>query len=321
MPSSLQASSTGESFLQLRGLVVRRGSREVLHGLDLDVRRGEILGLLGPNGCGKSTLFHTLTGLLRPRRGTITLSGCALHQKESAFLASTGVVFQNPALDLRFSARENLVMAARLYGVKAAEARCRAEKLLKHVGLSKRADDRVATFSGGMRRRVEIARALIHEPNFLILDEPTTGLDEAAFRQVWSDLMTLRRECGLTVLFTTHRADEAEQCDRVAILDKGRIVTCDTPDALRATVRGDLLWLEGDDLGAMSRQLDERLGLESKIMGERLAIRLDEAHRWVPRIAEALADFELRSLEMRRTGLAEVFLERTGHRLDEGDTE
>ncbi|MDH3627930.1 MAG: ABC transporter ATP-binding protein [Acidobacteriota bacterium] len=308
--------SHGVIALSVCDLHVRRGKRQVIAGLSLEIRRGEVLALLGPNGCGKTTLFHVLTGLLRPDSGAVTLAGNDLRAHESTFLASTGVVFQDPALDNRFTAKENLLMAASLYGIRGGSARKRVDGLLRDVGLSDRADDIVSTFSGGMRRRVEIARALIHEPQFLLLDEPTTGLDEGAFRRVWSDLLALRQKRDVTILYTTHRGDEAEQSDRVAIMDKGSIIACDSPDNLRASVRGDLLWLEADDPESVGHQLSDGLKLESRIVGNRLALRLDEAHRWIPRITETLEAGCLRSVEMRRTGLAEVFLDRTGQRLD-----
>jgi len=288
----------------------------VLQGLDLDLAAGEVLGILGPNGAGKSTLFHVLCGLLPASAGTVWLDDREITPGSVEFRASTGVVFQSPALDPRLSAKQNLHLAASLHAVARAVGRQRAADWLQRVELSARADEPVSQLSGGMRRRVEIVRALLHEPRLLILDEPTSGLDEAAFRRVWRDLLDLRDQRGLSLLLTTHRAEEAERCDRIAILDRGRFVACDTPDRLRAAVRGDLLVLEARDPAGTASVLHQRLGLESRVVDGRLTCRIERAHELVPRVVENLPEGELQSISVRRTGLAEVFLELTGHELD-----
>jgi len=301
--------------LSIRDLVVRRGGRTVLHGVNLDVGRGEAFGLLGPNGAGKTTLFHVLTGLLAPSSGSLVLDGRPATTSARAFRARTGVVFQQPALDSQLTARENLRLAARLYGVPAADARRRIDALLERARLADRADEPVRRYSGGMRRRVELARALVHRPSLLILDEPTTGLDEGAYRGFWADLEALRRESGLTLLLTTHRADEAEHCDRLAILDQGRVVACDAPDRLRERVRGDLLILEALDARSVAALIAERFGLEARVLDDRVTVRRERAHELIPRLVEALPDGALRAISLRSTGLGEVFLELTGHAL------
>jgi len=306
----------GPARLSARGLSVQRAGRSVLRDLDLDLAAGEVLAILGPNGAGKTTLFHVLCGLLPPSSGTVRLEGREIEPGSVDFRASTGVVFQSPALDPRLSAKQNLLLAAALHAVARADARRRTAGWLERVELSARADDPVSQLSGGMRRRVEIVRALLHEPRLLILDEPTTGLDEAALRRVWRDLFDLRDRHGLSLLLTTHRAEEAERCDRIAILDRGRFVACDSPDRLRAAVRGDLLVLEARDPAMAASVLRERLGLETRLADGRLTCRLERAHELVPRVVESLPDGELQSIGVRRTGLAEVFLELTGHELE-----
>ena len=299
-------------LLQIENLRARRGDRHVLSGVTLAVRRGEIFGILGPNGAGKSTLFGILTGLLEADSGTIRLDGRPLRASGQEFRERVGVVFQEPALDARLTLRENLALAAALYGVPRADARRRVESLAIGAGLADRLDEPVATLSGGMRRRAEIARALVHEPEILLLDEPTTGLDEGAFRKTWDQLAELRQARGLSLLLTTHRPDEAERADRLAILDAGRIVACDTPTGLRALVRGDVIVLEADDPHAVAEALRGKLGLAAKILDGRVLLEEEGGHAWIPRIVEALGEGALRSVSLRRPGLGDAFLELTG---------
>ena len=307
--------------LSLRGICVRRGGREVLRGLDLDVGEAEIVGLLGANGAGKTTAFHVLTGLLPADAGEVVLDGEAMPPGDRRVRAAMGVVFQDPALDPRLSARRNLELSADLFGVPAAQARARIDGLLLEAGLADRAGEAVKTFSGGMRRRVEIARALVHEPAILVLDEPSTGLDEAAFRRTWETFERLRSERGMTLLLTTHRADEAERCDRIAILDGGRRVAFGTPDELRRRVRGDLVVLDCAQPAEVAEILQRDLLLSARVLDGRVVLEHDRAHTWIPRIVEALPDGTLSAVQLRRTGMGEVYLELTGHELDRDSAE
>lgn len=311
----VSAPSHGPARLRVEGLHVERGGRAVLRGVDLELRHGEVLGLLGPNGAGKTTLFKLLCGLVPASGGRLLADGREVSPADRAFRAGCGVVFQEPALDPRLGARTNLILAAALYGVGRREAARRAVPWLERIGLAERADEPVAKLSGGMRRRVEIVRALIHAPQLLLLDEPTSGLDEAAFRRVWADLLELRERHGLSLLVTTHRPEEAEHCDRLAILDRGAIVACDTPESLRARVAGDLVEIEADDPAAVVETLRVQLGLEARVVEGRAVLQRESAHQWVPRIVEALPGGSLRSIAVRRTGLGEVFLALTGHTL------
>ena len=310
-------SETAPPRLELRGLTVELGGRPVLRGIDLELHAGEILGLLGPNGAGKTTVFRILTGLLEPSGGTLLLDGRAVRPGARSFRARCGIVFQDPALDPRLSARKNLELSARLYGYGRREAAGRIERALERIRLADRADEPVAQFSGGMRRRVELARALIHQPSILVLDEPTTGLDEGAFRSFWKTLLELRKSRGLTLLLTTHRADEAECCDRIAFVDGGRVVACDAPDELRARVRGDLVVLDAEDPKAAGEILATRLDVRTTQIDGKLLIRRERAHELIPRIVESLPEGALHSVSLRRTGLGEVFLELTGHELED----
>jgi len=310
-----------EVRLAVSDLAVRRGGRDVLRGVSFAVRRGESFGRLGPNGAGKTTAFHVLTGLLPADAGTIVLDGRSVAPGDRALRREIGVVFQQPALDPRLGARANLRLAARLYRVPAAVARERIDASLSEAGLADRAADPVGTFSGGMRRRVEIARALLHEPSILVLDEPTTGLDERAYRATWETLDRLRRERGLSLVVTTHRPDEAERCDRLAVLHDGIVAACGTPDELRARVRGDLVVIEIDDPEGSARTLSERLGEPARALDGKVVLELDGAHARVPRIVEALPEGAVRSISVRRAGLGEVFLELTGRELADAPAE
>ena len=305
--------------LRVRGLRHRFGTLSVLDGLDLEVAPGEIFGLLGPNGSGKSTTLRVLTGMLIPDAGTIELDGERVAPGGRPLRQRMGVVFQSGSLDARLSARENLALAAALYGIRGDDARGRVEELIEFTALRERANDLVGEFSGGMRRRLELARALLHEPSLLILDEPTTGLDERFFRQTWERIEALRAQRGLTVLLTTHRSEEAERCDRVAIVDGGRVIAEDVPEALRRRVSGDVLTLEADAPDALAAELSTRFAVDARVVDGKVVLERERGHELIPRLVESLPAGRLRSLSMHRPTLADVFVKLTGRSLaDEG---
>lgn len=317
-----RAQPGGARVLEIEGLRHAYGSQRVLDGLSLDVRRGEIFALLGPNGCGKSTTLKVLTGLLEPDAGTLRFEGQPVEPGGRALRNGIGVVFQSPSLDIRLSARENLTLSARLYGLSGPPAAERIASLLDFTELSARADEAVKNFSGGMRRRLELARALLHDPALIIMDEPTTGLDEASFRRTWQRIERLRIERGLTVLFTTHRAEEAQLCDRVAVVDGGRIIAEDTPERLRRQVSGDILTLEASEPEALAAELGERFELKVRVLDGKVVIERERGHELIPRIVEALPAGRIVSLSMHRPTLADVFVKLTGRSLGddvEGD--
>ncbi len=298
---------------------VSRGGRRVLQDLTFEVGSGEVFGLLGPNGAGKTTAFHVLTGLLEPEAGRVLLDGTEVRPRDPAFRAQVGCVFQGRAPVPRLTAGENLSLAARLYDVPRDVARGRIDELLERAELRDRADEPIARFSGGMRRRIELARALVHEPKILVLDEPTAGLDEGAFRRTWAHLLFLRRERGITLLLTTHRPEEAEYCDRLAIIDRGRIIACDAPDRLRARVSGDVIVLEAEEPQAVAALVSERFAIAARVLDGKVVLERPRGHELVPRLVEACPEGMLRSVSIRRPGLGEVFLELTGHELVERD--
>jgi ABC-2 type transport system ATP-binding protein len=303
--------------LALAGVAVRRGGRPVLRGVDLAVAPGEILGLLGPNGAGKSTLFAILAGLLRPDAGAFFLDGREVEPGARELRARAGIVFQEPGLDGKLSAEENLRLAAALQRVPRARARARVAALLEGAGLAARAREPVERLSGGLRRRLELARALVHDPELLVMDEPTVGLDAAAFRAFWDGVEALRRAEGTTVVLTTHRPDEAERCDRLAVLSRGAIVACEPPGTLRARVAGDQLVVEGDAPEELARRLAERLGLEARVQGAAVVVERGAGPALVPRVAEVFPPGRLRAISLRRPSLADAYLAVTGEALEE----
>jgi len=313
--------STGERLLEVSGLSHRFGDLRVLDKLEFAVRRGEIFGLLGPNGCGKSTTLRVLTGLLVPDAGDVTLLGQKVEPGGRALRQRMGVVFQSPSLDPRLSVRENLQLTAALRRLSKPDAERRVAQAIEHAQLGERAGSVVKDLSGGMRRRLELARALLHEPDLLLLDEPTSGLDEPSFRRTWQRILELRERSGLTVLLTTHRAEEAALCDRVAVLDQGRLVALDTPEALIARVAGDVLTLEVDDPEPIVARLAQEFGLSARTTGEgRVLIERERGHELIPRLVEAFPAGTIRSLSMHRPTLSDVFVKLTGRSLG-ADTE
>lgn len=313
------AASSAEVRLAVRGMCLSYAKRIVLDDVSFEVRPGEVFGILGPNGCGKSSLMRGLTGLHKPDRGTVWLDGAPVGSHARALRAQLGVVFQDPSLDPHLTALENLVLGAALFAVPAREAKQRALELLQFMDLQDRGGDRVKTLSGGMRRRLELARSLIHRPAILLLDEPTTGLDPAAFERTWQRLLALRRQQGLTMILSTHRADEAERCDRLLVLDRGHVVACDTPQALLKRVRGDVLVVECDEPADLADEARQHLGIMGHVSGESVVFEREDGHTWVPRLVEAFGPGRIRSVSLRRPSLADVFFHLTGtglHQLD-----
>jgi ABC-2 type transport system ATP-binding protein len=329
MASSLEtvratAPSVAEAFaaalpaapkLEVHGLYQRLGGRAVLDRLSFRVQPGAIFGLLGPNGSGKSTTLRVLTGMLVPEAGEIRLDGKQVAAGGRPLRQRMGVVFQAPSLDARLTARENLLLGAALYGIRGQLARERADELLAFTALRDRADHPVGQFSGGMKRRLELARALLHEPSLLVLDEPTTGLDERFFREVWDRIELLRASRGLTVLLTTHRAEEAERCDRVAVIDQGRVIAEDEPEALRRRVSGDVLTLSARDPERLCLELHARLALASSVVDGKVVLEHERGHELIPRLVEALPVGRIDALSMHRPTLSDVFVKLTGRSL------
>ena len=307
--------SSSDASLVVSDLHHAFGSRQVLNGLQFEVSSGEVFGLLGPNGSGKSTTLAILAGLQPLQRGSITINKRDLTPTDRRVRTELGVVFQSPSLALTLTPRDNLKMAAGLHGIPSAEAATLAEDGLQRVGLTDRGDDPVKQLSGGMRRKLDLARALIHRPSILLMDEPTSGLDEAAFRATWQTLDELRRDAGITIILSTHRSEEAERCDRLAVLAEGRALVTDTPSALRARLHGDLIVLDASSPAGLLDDVSDRFDVSGVLQNGHVLIQCEHGHELIPRLVEAFPDGRLRSVSLRQPTLADAFLEITGQSL------
>lgn len=308
----------GQKILEVSDLGFSYGERKALDGVSLALVPGTCFGLLGPNGGGKSTFFSILSTLLPVQTGSIILCGHNLGREPAAARAMIGVVFQQPSVDIKLTARENLIHQGHLYGLRGKPLADRVETRLREVGLEDRADEPVEGFSGGMRRRLEIIKALLHKPSLLILDEPSTGLDPGARADLRGLLDRLRREEGVTVLLTTHLMEEAMQCDEVALIDQGRIVARGRPDELCQQEGGEVLVLQGANPTELAVEVRERTGLECRQVGGEVRVEGENLGDLVPRLSVWLGD-RLDSIRLGRPTLEDVFLNRTGHRLQNGE--
>jgi ABC-2 type transport system ATP-binding protein len=294
-------------------LEYRYGTRLALAGVSFKVEQGEIFGILGPNGGGKTTLFRVLSTLTPAHGGRVTVLGRDLAGARNGVREHLGVVFQNPSVDPKLTVAENLRYHGMLFGLSGAALRARAGTALERLGLADRANDLVETLSGGLRRRVELAKGLLTEPRLVVLDEPSTGLDPGARIDLWRYLHGLRERDGTTVLLTTHFMDEAEQCDRLAILDRGRIVSVDTPDALRARIGGDIVTIRAVDPDALADKLSRRFGERPARLGETLRLERPDGHVFIRQLVEAFPD-DVVGVSLGKPTLEDVFVHETGHR-------
>jgi ABC-2 type transport system ATP-binding protein len=286
------------------------------------VGRGELFALLGPNGGGKTTLFKILSTLLPATSGEAQVFGQSLVQNPHAVRARLGVVFQHPSLDPKLTVAENLHHHGHLYGLWGKTLRARAQAMLERMGLADRSHDLVETLSGGMQRRVELAKGLLHKPDLLLLDEPSTGLDPGARRDFNDYLQHLREREGVTIILTTHIMEEAERCDRVGILHQGKLVALDTPEALKARVGGDVVAIRAQNLQEFRDKLVKRFGCEPALVDGSLRVERPRGHEFVREVVEAFPG-EVQSVTFGRPTLEDVFIRQTGHRFwdEEADGE
>jgi ABC-2 type transport system ATP-binding protein len=290
------------------------GARVALDDVSFAVAEGEIFGLLGPNGGGKTTLFRVLTTLLPPSGGTARVGGQDVVTAAASVRQVLGVVFQSPSLDPHLTVAENLRYGGNLYGLRGAELEDRGREMAAALRIEDRLNDRVKSLSGGLQRRAEIAKSLLPHPRVLLLDEPSTGLDPVARVDLWSILEEVRGRLGMTIVLTTHLMDEAERCDRVAILHRGQLLACDTPSALCATIGADVLTLTGREPDRMAEMLQATFGWAVAVHDGSVRVEIPRAHEQVARIIEALPG-QVLSVTAGRPTLEDVFVRMTGERL------
>jgi ABC-2 type transport system ATP-binding protein len=295
-----------------------------LDGLSLSVNPAEIFGLLGPNGSGKTTLFRILSTLIPPQQGAVTFRfptqdsalstqdfPLTLPKDRDPIRQHIGVVFQSPSLDKQLTAEENLRHHAHLYNLRGPDLEQSIDQMLRQVGLDHRPRERVERFSGGMRRRVEIAKGLLTRPRILLLDEPSTGLDPGARIDLWRHLRSIRQSQGVTILLTTHLMEEADHCDRIAILDAGKLAACDTPDALKSRIGADVIAIQSGDPAALAAAIRDRFAVNVEQLDSTLRIERERGHEFIPQLVEAFPG-KITSVSLGKPTLEDVFIHATG---------
>jgi ABC-2 type transport system ATP-binding protein len=305
---------TAAPVISVENVVHRYENRTALNGVSFEVRPAELFGLLGPNGSGKTTLFRILSTLMIPTAGRAVVMGCDAAQDPASLRRQIGVVFQVQSVDAKLTAYENLWHQGHLYGLRGSSLNKRAQEILTRVGLADRAKERVETFSGGMQRRIELAKGLLHHPGVLLLDEPTTGLDPGARRDLWQYLQMLRDEEHVSVLVTTHLMEEAERCDRLAIMNEGNLVALGTPAELKSEIGGDVIMLDAaHDAALLADHIHARFHVKATVMGNQVRIEREGGHRFVPDVVEAFPG-EIQAISVSKPALEDVFIHRTGHK-------
>jgi ABC-2 type transport system ATP-binding protein len=304
---------SAEPAIEVADLSFSYGDRPALSTVEFTIARGEIFGFLGPNGGGKSTLFRLLSTLVPIQSGDARILGCDLRGATQALRRRIGVVFQSPSLDGKLTVAENLAIHGNLYGMRGARLKERAQAMLARLDVSDRAGDLAETLSGGLRRRVELAKALLHEPELLLLDEPSTGLDPAARREFFALLTRLRESDGVTIVLTTHYMEEAERCDRIGILDQGRLVAIAPPGELKQRVGGDVMVISAAAPEALAQKIDQRLQVRAALVDGTLRIERPRGHELVARLVDEFGG-EIESITFGRPTLEDVFVHLTGHR-------
>jgi ABC-2 type transport system ATP-binding protein len=314
MPSAPpQPLTATRNAIEISRLSHSYGERKALDDISFSLRPAEIFGLLGPNGSGKTTLFRILSTLMLPTSGHAAIAGLDLSNSPALVRREIGVVFQAASVDVKLTAAENLRHQGHLYGLKGSKLKARVTEMLSRVGLADRANEKVETFSGGMQRRVELAKGLMHHPSVLLLDEPTTGLDPGARIDLWQYLKILRDEEGVTVLITSHLMEEAERCDRLAILHEGRLVALGTPAELKSEIGGDVLVIDASAPESLAAKINSRFGVQAKVIDGKLRLERAAGHRFATEIVEAFPG-EIQSISVSKPTLEDVFIRRTGHR-------
>jgi ABC-2 type transport system ATP-binding protein len=301
--------------IQVENLTHRYGERTALLNVNFEVAPGEIFGLLGPNGGGKSTLFRILSTMMAPTEGRAVIGGCDVVRDRAAVRRQVGVVFQTQSLDKALTVEENLRAQGHLHGLSGALLRERMEHAMTQLGLEDRRKDLVEKLSGGLRRRVEIDKALLHRPPVLLMDEASTGLDPAARRDLTRHIERLRDQEGVTILLTTHVLEEADRCNRLVLLHRGQVVTEGSPQALRARIGGDVVVLEAEDAKALASSIEQRFGLHASQVDGQVRVEIENGHRFIAEVVEAFPG-AIQSVGLHKPTLEDVFVRETGAQIE-----
>lgn len=301
------------SVISVQEVVHKYADRTALDGVSFDVQSAELFGLLGPNGSGKTTLFRILSTIMVPVGGRATIMGFDVAHDPNSLRRQIGVVFQAQSIDVKLTAAENLTHQGHLYGLHGRALQTRIAEMLSRVGLGDRAHEKAETFSGGMQRRLELAKGLLHHPLVLLLDEPTTGLDPGARRDLWQYLAILRDEEHVTVLVTTHLMEEADRCDRLAILNEGKVVALGTPDELKHEIGGDVILLDAKHPDVLAASICERFQVHAQVLQGQVRLEREHGHRFITDVVEAFPG-EIEAISVSKPTLEDVFIHRTGHR-------
>ncbi|MFH1582763.1 MAG: ATP-binding cassette domain-containing protein [Candidatus Falkowbacteria bacterium] len=306
------------TIIEVKNLTKKFGALAAVDNISFSVNKGEIFGLLGPNGAGKSTTISMLATLLKSDSGQALVNGFDVNKERNKVRKSIGLVFQDSSLDDKLTAEENLYFHADLYGVDKKIFSERLPEVLKLVDLWDRRGHIVKTFSGGMKRRLEIARGLIHYPLVMFLDEPTIGLDPQTRFNIWEYVLKLKKEKDMTIFMTTHYLNEAEYCDRIAIIDQGKIVVLDTPANLKKMVGGDIITMAAVNLEKLKQEIENKFNLNVKNLDNRLKIEVTDGDKFLPKLFNELKE-KIESVELRKPTLDDVFLNLTGKKIREED--
>ena len=299
--------------ISIQNLIHRYGDHTALDGVSFDVRTAELFGLLGPNGSGKTTMFRILSTLMVPVGGRAVIRGYDVAKDASELRRHIGVVFQAQSIDVKLTAAENLRHQGHLYGLHGRALTLRIDEVLQRVGLADRAKEKAETFSGGMQRRLELAKGLLHHPSVLLLDEPTTGLDPGARIDLWQYLHILRDQEKVTVLVTTHLMEEAGRCDRLAFLNHGKLVALGTPLELKQEIGGDVIVLDARDPESLADRIRIRFNTEAHVIQNQVRLERKEGHRFITDLVESYPG-EIEAISVSKPSLEDVFIRRTGHR-------
>jgi len=308
------------AVILVQDLVHHYDGRTALSGVSFEVRHAELFGLLGPNGSGKTTMFRILSTLMVPGGGQAVIMGFDVAKEPTKLRREIGVVFQAQSIDVKLTAAENLWHQGHLYGLRGQALKARIPEMLSRVGLADRAHEKAETFSGGMQRRLELAKGLLHRPAVLLLDEPTTGVDPGARRDLWQYLQILRDEEKVTVIVTTHLMEEAERCDRLAILNEGKLVALGTPTELKHEIGGDVILLDAQDAESLAERIRTRFNLDAQVLAGQVRLERENGHRFITDVVESFPG-EIQAVSVSKPSLEDVFIHRTGHKFWTQDEE